>query len=430
MDSAEQADFVAWAKRTAIPLARIEDKGPVTAPADDADLTPLKAMIGDARIVGIGESAHHTHEFLALRERLVRYLVEQLGFDTLILEVLRPGANPIDDFAFAGKGTAEDALMTAAIRMWRNRETERIVEWVKAYNAARGTRPPVRIVGGDIVAPGESMRLVLDHLDLGAADKDRLTALSRGFDIDPRDDQIAYNTMSDEDRALLHATFEAALESLGRQGPGETRTAAQHEALLDQARVVVQALGAMRAGIVAWLKSFPVRDAAIGENLVRLVKTMPARSRAIYLANNGHVAATRMIGAEVIPAGVVLRRELGDDYRVIGGAFGEGRYDPPLYGVSSAPGEDRDSMDQLIAQLGQKALLLDIRATAADPAPAYVDTPRRMQSQGRAFHTAAPRAAYDVLAYIDLVTNADQLIVTEMNMDIAAVDASRPRAGD
>ena len=61
-------------------------------------LSALSEMIGDVRIVAIGESFHHTHEQLKLREHLVRNLVSQLGFNSILLEVVTPGPNPIDAY--------------------------------------------------------------------------------------------------------------------------------------------------------------------------------------------------------------------------------------------------------------------------------------------------------------------------------------------
>ncbi len=46
----------------------------------------LDRAIGSAAIVQLGESLHITQEFPRVRLRLIQYLHEQLGFDTLALE--------------------------------------------------------------------------------------------------------------------------------------------------------------------------------------------------------------------------------------------------------------------------------------------------------------------------------------------------------
>ncbi len=56
------------------------------APYAPADYAFLDHAIGSASIVQLGESLHITQEFPRIRLRLIEYLHEQLGFDTLALE--------------------------------------------------------------------------------------------------------------------------------------------------------------------------------------------------------------------------------------------------------------------------------------------------------------------------------------------------------
>lgn len=50
------------------------------------DLDALRDVIGSARVVGIGETAHHVREYQQLRNRLVRFLVEHMGFGVVAVE--------------------------------------------------------------------------------------------------------------------------------------------------------------------------------------------------------------------------------------------------------------------------------------------------------------------------------------------------------
>src|SRR5215472_7727229 len=90
--------FVSWARQSARPLS-------VTDPApDDADLAVLADIVGDARVVGIGESWHRTHELLSLKSRLARYLVERLGFTAIVFTGSLPGSNRIDAYVAGADG--------------------------------------------------------------------------------------------------------------------------------------------------------------------------------------------------------------------------------------------------------------------------------------------------------------------------------------
>jgi erythromycin esterase len=64
----------------AVPLASLDPDAALD------DLEPLRDLIGTARVVGIGESAHYVREYGLLRHRLVRFLVERMGFTVVAVE--------------------------------------------------------------------------------------------------------------------------------------------------------------------------------------------------------------------------------------------------------------------------------------------------------------------------------------------------------
>ena len=99
---------IAWLDEHIVPLISWE------AGHGFADLEPLEAMIGDARIVGLGESTHGTCEHFQMKRRPVEYLVEQLEFTWLAVE--SSTRRPI-----------VSTPMTWAARAIRRREGRRIV---------------------------------------------------------------------------------------------------------------------------------------------------------------------------------------------------------------------------------------------------------------------------------------------------------------
>lgn len=50
---------------------------------DNDDLEPLREVVGNARLVGLGETAHYSAEMTQLRDRITRLLVTELGFSAL-----------------------------------------------------------------------------------------------------------------------------------------------------------------------------------------------------------------------------------------------------------------------------------------------------------------------------------------------------------
>ncbi|WP_433258443.1 erythromycin esterase family protein [Streptosporangium sp. CA-135522] len=69
-----------------------------------ADLRALGVMIGDAKVVGLGEATHGSHEFFTMKGRVFRYLVEEKGFTTFALELSWSAGLQIDDYLQTGRG--------------------------------------------------------------------------------------------------------------------------------------------------------------------------------------------------------------------------------------------------------------------------------------------------------------------------------------
>lgn len=363
-------------------------------------LNALFAMVGDARIVAIGESFHHTHEQLALRQALVQHLVSRLGFSAILLEVLTPGPNALDAFVRRGVGNAESALIATGARMWRNKETASLLCWLQTHNAAGGA-PPVAVHGLDALAIGPLIRDLLAKVR--PAESERIAALSLGFDIDGRSDQAAFNAMHERDRT--------ALEQLAAAAPAA-----------DESGCVVQAaLKMLRAGLSGWTEGFALRDQAMAEAAARQIERNTPDAKFIILSHNTHIAAMASSTAPTHPPmGALLRARYGDAYFAIGTAFGQAAFKPPIYGVSEFAGDPRCA-DQAFAPLGAPAALVDLRGASRTES-------LRLQGVGVGPlpYTEYPSpAAFDALAYVNLLTNAHQLVDTELDLDAGAVDATR-----
>ncbi len=85
----------------------------------------LSELIGDARIVLIGESSHGTHEFYEARAEITKWLIEEKGFCAVAAEADWPDAYRVNRYV---RGIGEDTNAEQALRgferfpswMWRN----------------------------------------------------------------------------------------------------------------------------------------------------------------------------------------------------------------------------------------------------------------------------------------------------------------------
>jgi erythromycin esterase-like protein len=58
----------------------------------EEDFAPLLALIGDARLVLIGEASHGTHEFYRIRAEITKRLIRAKGFTAVAGEAHWPDA--------------------------------------------------------------------------------------------------------------------------------------------------------------------------------------------------------------------------------------------------------------------------------------------------------------------------------------------------
>ncbi|GAB7030089.1 erythromycin esterase family protein [Streptomyces sp. NPDC021749] len=92
-----------------------------------ADLRPLGAMTGDAKVVGLGEATHGSHEFFTMKERVFRCLVEEKGFTTFALEL-----NPDDPGTLPSFQRFRDEVMAQNVTWWQQHTGHKVL--LSAHN--------------------------------------------------------------------------------------------------------------------------------------------------------------------------------------------------------------------------------------------------------------------------------------------------------
>ncbi|MBA3826790.1 MAG: erythromycin esterase family protein [Ktedonobacterales bacterium] len=127
----------------ALPLTTTDPTAPFS------DLAPLKASIGTASIVGLGEGTHGSSEFFTMKDRLVRSLVEQKGFTMVGLEVSWSVGENANDYVLNGIGNAKDSALQMGWP-WNTHEVEAVLQWMHDYNKTH--TPKVVFAGFDCQA--------------------------------------------------------------------------------------------------------------------------------------------------------------------------------------------------------------------------------------------------------------------------------------
>lgn len=153
---AQTATQIAWIKNNAAPLNGTE-------PGQGfGDLQPLKDLIGDARIVAIGEGTHGTHEFFRLRHRLIEFLASEMGFTIVAVEAQMGESYAINDYVRGGKGRPEALLADLVSFSVGNREVLELIQWMRRFNESRDT--PLQFMGIDMLLARAAARQAENYL--------------------------------------------------------------------------------------------------------------------------------------------------------------------------------------------------------------------------------------------------------------------------
>jgi erythromycin esterase-like protein len=136
----------------------------------DADLDPLLDLVGDARLVLIGEASHGTHEFYAMRASLTRRLIRERSFNAVAAEADWPDAYRVNRYVrgIGNDGDAAEAL--ADFRrfpqwMWRNADVLDFVGWLRDENDHKEAREKVGFYGLDLYSLHASIGAIVAYLE-------------------------------------------------------------------------------------------------------------------------------------------------------------------------------------------------------------------------------------------------------------------------
>jgi erythromycin esterase-like protein len=149
----------------------------------ESDYDALLELIGEARLVLLGEASHGTHEFYRERARITRRLIEERGFTAVAVEGDWPDADRVSRYV---KGAGDDGDAEEALRgfrrfptwMWRNAEVLDFVGWLRTHNEQlTPAQKSVGFYGLDLYSMNSSMEAVvayLEEVDPDAASRARL----------------------------------------------------------------------------------------------------------------------------------------------------------------------------------------------------------------------------------------------------------------
>lgn len=310
-------------RQAALPFDRVEDLGGI-----------VTALIGNRRIVMLGEATHGTAEFYNARAEITADLVTNHGFDIVAVEADWSDAAAYNRIIH-GQPAVEPGLSAPFTRfprwMWRNDETFHLLTRLRDLNCSGdGGKPRVSIYGLDIYGLSGSIEAVLHYLD-GVDPAAAAIARQRYACLTPwRADPVAYARMGtsstfrsceDEASRMLVELLQKRIEYAERNG----------SAFFDaeqNARVVAGAEEYYRTLYRGSTESWNLRDRHMFETLERLLDHHGPASKAVVWAHNSHIGDARATEMGQVRGehniGQLARERWGDAVALVGFGTGSG----------------------------------------------------------------------------------------------------------
>jgi len=395
-----------------------------------ADLRHLLDMIGEARVVALGEATHGTHEFEAMKQRIVECLATEKGFTVIAMEADWGESRRIDDYVQGGTDELPMLYENPGYWMWNTDEVMGLVDWMGEYNASSDPAEALHFFGLDMQSVTVTADYLLAYID--SVDPEGVSAVRqdlscfRNYIPHPYYYQNASAETYERCRQGLQAAYDGILSN--QEGYEAASSPAAFANGLHTARLLIQNEQLFSSGMM--MSNY--RDAFMAENAAWLLDQAGPEAKMVIWAHNYHVSTFVQVPSEdessanqltldfTYPLmGVYLRERYGSDFVSVGFDFGSGSFNAyPLIG----DGEFRirtfeaasflpNSYEELLSLAGLPQYYLDLRSVPdTGPAGMWFSQPGQFRNisgyydagqSGKAYLLAMVPDIFDILIYFD-----------------------------
>lgn len=330
-----------------------------------SDLEPLRALIGDATVAAFGESFHTSGGLYRMKHRVLKFLVEEMGFRAFAIETNWEGAQRATAYVQTGVGTPEQAISEHEV-VWQGSEYADLVKWMADWNKTH-SNPADRLTlyGFDIQQPtydGPGLVNYLERIGISKSDP-RSTGISQCEGVSQ---SYPFKEIPPERHQACLQTLDTIEQHFTANKPSLVSKTSQQDFDIAMLRVV---------GLRAWENSvftigfdfqegYNARDEgmAYAFNVMRAIWAPNAKT--MVWADNSHVARVPLVRGEV-PIGSYLANTFGDKYANFALHAFVTEVDNGFCGpVAREADSVEEALGPVIAQTGAPAILVETRGSS------------------------------------------------------------------
>lgn len=352
---------------------------------DFSDINFLKETLKDKELIALGEVTHGTAEVFNYKDRLVRFLVTNLGYKAIAFESDFLAIDYINNYIIGKVDTIKYVAGTAIMRSNRP-----MIEWLRKYNQSRSDADKVRIYGLEI--------------------RNYTNIFNKLLAVIPNLDKVDKDLME----SYLAKPFNSKLDKQEIKGIKSMLLKLQAAQLSDIDQQYVEMLGQLLSNAT----SRSIRDEYMAKNAT-WIKERVKDKKLIVWVHNGHVAKDELFNYPSM--GTHLNKKYGFKYYVIGTDFNSGEVYVSLYTAKNKPSQGFKPhyyaavvsgkwYEHSFNQCKYKNFILDIDAASkVDTLKQFLTQPLMMRMIGALSSPEGKKLSmsknFDMIVYIDKTTS-------------------------
>jgi erythromycin esterase len=324
------------------------------------DLQPLKTMIKDASIVGLGEATHGTSEIYKTKHRLVKFLVTEMEYTNIVLEVEWGVGTKLNHYIQSGKGDPKQLFSP----LFRSKEMLQMIEWMRDYNANPKKKKKIQLFGMDITSADQEVYGSIKQY-VKKYQPDLLPVVEKNYRVLEKntDDLMKYVQLPVEQRKQFIKQAQAVVQLLDQNHKQleQKSTSLAFMQAKQNATIITQITEMLSSNDLK--DSFNPHDKFMADNVKWVKQNIGGKT--IVWAHNAHVSKG-LINPEYYGkmTGQYLSEQFGREYVVIGTSVSKGKYavvDQNQQIVSQPIKSNEKSLNHILEKVFYHQFFLDLR---------------------------------------------------------------------